>query len=538
MTSFALRLYAVSTLAMVRLKNVPKSLVVLLLFVLALRYRCFDLDAMTNVDTFSNWIRWSDRFMTGIETGNLTATYQTHHPGLTLMWSVGLLRKAFGVIGTPVDPFTLKLASLPVAIVGSLFAPATYGLVYRLLGPRHHFAALVVGVAIATEPMLMAHSRNAHLDMLVTAFAWTSALSSIIACRSLSKKWVLGSGVLLGLAIASKIAAAGFAIGIVVFFTIETLRNPNQRLARILSLLALGAIAIAVVVLLCPALLSDPLHVLPRFWTGLNREVNIASPVLFLGKVHTDSIPLTIYPVFALFLLTPEIIFPSLVGIVQLTFRRGAARYTLISTFCVTLPFVLLLVTRTHITQRYLLPAVPFLILISALTLECWFFTARKRNLAIAGFLSFALLGLRIHRAEPLLPLPITYCSQWTGIDCANVFHVGWGEGTKEAALQIRKWVVPQNEEKPIAIFGGGYAGTMAAWTPVKRVSKIEDAELLVDYICDWQRLGKASAAVQRYASEKHLLPLFETRLNNRVYVRTYAGPQLKQIRKVPLQFP
>jgi hypothetical protein len=242
--------------------------------------------------------------------------------------------------------------------------------------------------------------------------------------------------------------------------------------------------------------------------------------------------------VFALFLLTPEIIFPGLIGIVTLNLKRGTARYVVLSTFCVTLPFVLLLVTRAHVTQRYLLPVVPFLVLVSALAIESWFFAARKRHLAITGVLALALLGVRIHRAEPLLPLPITYCSQWSGIDCANVFHLGWGEGTREAALQIKKWVVPQNEDEPIAIFGGGYAGSMATWTPVKRVSKIEDAELLVDYICDWQRLGKASTAIKLYASEKQLSPLFETRINNRVYVRTYAGPKLKQLRSVPAQSP
>ena len=379
----------------------------------------------------------------------------------------------------------------------------------------------------------MAHSRNAHLDMLVTAFAWTSALSAIVCCQTLSRRWAIGSGIILGLAILSKVSSAGFALGIVLLFVLEFLRRPGQRNKLFLLLLLIGGTAMAVVFLLCPALWVDPLKVFSRFWIGLNREVDSATPVMFLGKTRTLSLPIAAYPVFALFLLTPEFLLPAILGVTALLGRKGVVRYAVLSACCVALPFVLLVATQKHVTQRYMLPALPCIALISGLVLEDWFVAVRKRQWTIAAIVTVVILAFRVHRAERLQPLPITYCSTWTGIDCADVFHLGWGEGTKEAALRIAAEVKPNTPNQAIAILGGGYAGSMATWTPVKRVSNIEETELLVDYICDWQRNGKAAAVIEKYVSENRLSPLFEIKLQGRSYVRVYPGPKFGGLRSV-----
>jgi hypothetical protein len=293
-------------------------------------------------------------------------------------------------------------------------------------------------------------------------------------------------------------------------------------------LLLIAGSAAAVVFALCPALWVAPVKVLSRLWIGLNREVDINSAVMFLGKTRTTAIPAAIYPAFALFLLTPEALLPAIVGLPQLLERRGTTRQMLLGSMCVTLPFVILIITQAHVSQRYLLPVVPCLVLISGLVVEHWFGPARKRHWAFVVVPALALLGLRVHRAERLHPLPITYCSTWLGLDCGEVFHLGWGEGLKEAALRVRSEIEPKTPNVPITIFGSGYAGSMAVWTPVRRVTNIEEAELLVDYICDWQRQGKAATDIASHVSEKRLSPVFEVKLGGRSTVRVYPGPQFR----------
>jgi 4-amino-4-deoxy-L-arabinose transferase-like glycosyltransferase len=509
------------------------SLLVLALILLGARHRFAALSAMVNVDMYFLWSRRIRLFTEGLFSGNLSATYQSHHPGVLFMWIEGLLWKLFGLVEAPVNPEKLWVSTLPVAIVGLGLGPATFLLLRRLLGKEHTVTSFVAGALLATEPMMLAHSRNAHLDMLVGVLSWSSVLAALIAYRSLSRKWAITSGVLLGLGLLSKVSAGGFALGITLLFSFGMATRRDQRLLLLHQLLRIGLVSAAVVVVLWPALWVHPLAVIHDLRVGALRDVDKASVFMFLGDTGKLSLPWGVYGFYAVFLLTPEFILPSILGASLLVVAPRRLAFAVLAATLVCVPFFVLVATSSHVGARYLIPFLPYVAFVSGATIETalrWLGRTQARwglrPLALGILL--VVLSLRLVRAEHIHPLPITYCSTWTGIDCTEVFHLGWGEGLREAALKIRDHLPFTPKDGKVAIYGSPYAKTMGAWLPLRSVGSVKDAELLVDYIADWQRNVATTRAIEESVRERKVKMLWQITFNGRPYVRIYPGPKYR----------
>ncbi|MGC4069516.1 MAG: glycosyltransferase family 39 protein [Polyangiaceae bacterium] len=184
------------------------------LFTLGFGLRSGEWDAMVNPDLYHLWSVRIVRFMDAIEAGRTEATFQSHHPGVTLMWLVGVIWKSAGVLHAALSPYKIELSVWPIAICGSIMAAATYPLLLQLVGRHMRGGAFLSGVLLATEPILVAHSRNAHLDVLAVTFAWFACLMALIALRKDGFGWAIGAGVLLGLALASNFRRRGSHLGL------------------------------------------------------------------------------------------------------------------------------------------------------------------------------------------------------------------------------------------------------------------------------------------------------------------------------------
>lgn len=524
-------------LVLVRLLERRLNLLLALgLTLLGLVHRLADLAAMVNVDMYFLWSKRIRGFIEGLFSGELAATFQSHHPGVLLMWIDGLLWKLFGVVQSPVDPTKLWLSTLPIALVGIVFGPTTFLLLTRLFGSRHRLTAFLTGALIATEPMLVAHSRNAHLDLLVTSLSFCAVLTALIAFTSSDRRYTVASGVLFGLGVLTKASAGGLAMGVVLVALASTPWFRPQRFRRFLTCVGIGVIAAGVVVLLWPALWVDPFRVIQGLTEGVAKEVDKASAFMFLGEVGKLELPLAVYPCFALFLLTPELLLPllflgGLLAMAPPRLRRGVGAVLLVS-----LPFLLLIATSARIGMRYMLPFVPFIALGSAAVFETGWGWVRRRGLGRAGWLLLGLVlaaavGGRLVRLERLHPHPITYCSTWTGVDCTQIFHLGWGEGIREAAWALKDHLPHATANKPVRIYGGGYARTIGAWLPVHSAKEPKDAEILLDYLPDWQRRTASHRSITAFVQQTGAPLLFETKLNGRVYVRAYPGGRYQAVK-------
>jgi len=502
-----------------------------LLLALGAWHRLDDLSAMVNVDFYYLWTKRVARFVQALGDLNFAATYQSHHPGVLFMWLEGLWLGLAGRLDQALDPSTVALAALPIALLGVLFAPAAFLVTHRLLGPRHWLAAFLVGLIFASEPMLVAHARTAHLDLMVTAFSTMSLLTALLCLRTGSRRHALVTGLLLGLGLLTKLAAGGVALGIVLVFSIEILRGPGQRRRLLGSLCLIAAVSSAVVLLLWPALWVEPQVVVRQLLDGASGEIDKSGAFMFLGETGRLELPWSIYGFYTVFLLTPELVIPAMLGLGMLLLAPPRLRWFTGRALLVGLPFLVVVLTSARVGPRYLLPAVPLLVFIAAAVLETLATlllrsVAEPRRRITVGLFLLSLAGFRLERLNLLHPLPITYCSQWTGVACTRVFHLGWGEGLRETAQAIgSRWA---RAGAPVTVYGGAYTKTMTPWLSLRATGEIADAELLVDYIADWQRLRPSSRAIARSVQERGVAMLEEVRVGSRAYARIYPGPRYR----------
>ncbi len=327
------------------------------------------------------WIVRSTAFLQGLLTGDLRATLQTGHPGVTTMWtgSLGLIldyllhHRDVGsllayVQNLPtdpmrVDPSVITWVRLPTALLALFCVWA----VYRLARPMGRGVAVVGSLLLGLHPFFLAHSRVLHHDALVSIFislsllAWLARLQPPLLSEHpdspaeagcvprkrgyVPRRWggwrswglTIVSGVAAGLAFLSKSTAYILIPFVALMLSVELIR---QRLAHSSSygsfadtplldvfwigLAWLGAAGITFVVL-WPALWVDPASVFGTIfgWASQSASLDSASETVVLG--WTGGVPdlgILFYPVNWLLRTTPL----TLVGLIALPLWWRRAR--------------------------------------------------------------------------------------------------------------------------------------------------------------------------------------------------------------------
>lgn len=156
---------------------------------------------------------------TGLEQAvGLACTLRTGHPGVTTMWtgSLGILLRYLAdgapgaffdyVLSVQTNPLDLRFIvpmRLPTVVLTSLWVILLYWLVWRLFADWR--VGLAAGLLLALDPFHAAFSRVIHHDALSTTFMTLSLLTALIYWgRQASRRWLVASGVMAGLAFLSK----------------------------------------------------------------------------------------------------------------------------------------------------------------------------------------------------------------------------------------------------------------------------------------------------------------------------------------------
>jgi len=92
----------------------------------------------------------------------------------------------------------------------------------------------------------------------------------------------------------------------------------------------------------------------------------------------------------------------------------------------------------------------------------------------------------------------------------------------------VAKHQASRKKIRPIRVYAGSYWSVMNVWLPVRQARKLSEAELLIDYINDWQRWRPSSEAIRAYVAEHPGALLHVVRLGGRAYVRIYRGPRFR----------
>lgn len=168
------------------------------------------------------WMLRSRDFFFALRMGKFADTYITHHPGVTTCWlgSIAIWNKyqrdSFSKSKSWFDfdeflsPEMLARVRFPIGVVTGIFVLVTGFLLYRLF--RDRMVAGLGTLFLAVEPFLLAESRRAHTDALMSLFLFLSLLLWLcyLESETLRRRDIILSGICFALACLTKSLAGAF----------------------------------------------------------------------------------------------------------------------------------------------------------------------------------------------------------------------------------------------------------------------------------------------------------------------------------------
>jgi 4-amino-4-deoxy-L-arabinose transferase-like glycosyltransferase len=393
----------------------------------------------------------------------------------------------------------------------------------------------LAGLLLAFEPFLVAHARVFDTDSLLAGLMAVAILAALIAFDA-DGGWpyLLGSGLAAGLALLTK-APAVLLVGLVPMMGATSAWRNGRRtgadLQRLIgALLPWALVALAVYVVLWPALWVDPLGTLDRMVGAVGGVGSTPRRWgnYFLGQPLADDAGPLFYPIATLLRLSPI----TLVGLVLagLLGPRWVAmagerdwRPRAAALLDAVVLFVVLMSLSAKKLDRYALPIYPLLAILAAIGL-----TLALRRWVRPGRRWVALAALGLAQAALVVsvqPYPLSFFDPLLGGAplARQAVVVGWGEGTD----QVAAWLNSQPDADHLV------ASTLYndLLNPVAHGSAVplwewQQADYFVDYVNMEQR--QIGPALRRALAERGP-PLETVWINGIVYARVYRiPPELK----------
>lgn len=464
---------------------VERSLLAAILLT-ALTVRLIAIDRFLTIDE-QLWALRAVHFYQALRTGDLAATCQAKHPGVTTMW-LGAASIGLGLVGTTDSLARIVFASRWLAALLNWVGLCLMCLLtVRLFDQR---IALVAALLIGFDPFYLAHSRLLHLDALLTTFS-TLCLLALLCFLAEGKGWAALS------------AAAGAALAILtkspgllllpygaLLVGLRSLTRQGLWERRLLRA-ARGALlwcftVCALVLVLWPALWVAPGTTLTQLWGGISGQGLSPHENLnfFLGRPTQVPGP-AFYPVAYLFRTTPWVMLglvlslPLFVPSSPLLSSLQRWRMQLYTLCGFVLLFSTLMTLGAKKFDRYLLPIFPTLDLLAALGLTTLGrMVARRRDMLLgAGFV--LLMAAQWALALAHYPYYLSYYNPLAGGagKAVRMLLVGWGEGMERAAAYLN--AKPDGAELRVTAW---YEPTLAPFFR-GRTSLLYEVDYATDYL-------------------------------------------------------
>jgi len=421
---------------------------------------------------YTVWYERSAAFWGALFEGDLKATYQSYHPGVTTMWIAGSGMRAYlanqgqpaadivslpGELPSPQSP-SAHAGTAALGLVIALCILGACALAAQLMGKA---VGLIAGVFLALDPFFVAQSKLIHVDALLSSFMLLSALLLIRYAQT--KRWseLVFSGVFGGLALLTKSPAlflvpfAGLSLtighlssdGASSFLQVSTWRKPPKRTIPALAVWVMAAAVVFFV--LWPAMWVQPGRtVSDMLLNGVlhHAEQSHPFPQFFLGETVRNLGP-TYYPAVLAWKMS-LVTLPAFGLALWFAVRdRGeedsrTARYVLVYATA----FLLQMTLSAKKTSRYVLPVFLALDVLAAWGLVRGMETLRARTTWLTGRASALLLAgvLALHSGLVLRvhPYPGTHHNLLLGGSrvARSLFQLGdQGEGLDRAARYLNQ---------------------------------------------------------------------------------------------------
>lgn len=319
-----------------------------------------------------NWHSRSEQFIVGLKTGDLLKTYQHYHPGVTLMWTMGMPIEIYRQIN-PQDRiytennFILQHQVAKYSLVG-LQLVLTLALIYGLKELFGLKKALISASLFTFEPWFLGNSRLLHMDALLALFMILSLVFSFLAVKQRSNRYTIIGGIFAGLAFLTK------SVGLLSFTTfplalmLDRLTNRRDGIkfgfwTRRLGLFLLATVATTFI--LFPALWVNPKVVLTNIYNeGLRVGTRRGHEQVILGEAVDVAGP-QFYPIVLALKASPVICLGlGLLAYQLIKNRKGFSkideRFLIVSALFYVLYFVGMSVVSKKM-DRYMVPLFPWL---------------------------------------------------------------------------------------------------------------------------------------------------------------------------------
>jgi hypothetical protein len=521
----------------------------LTIFLLALGPRVPDLGLFVAPDEFS-WVTRSANFLDALVTGRPGNTYQSGHPGVTLMWieAVGAWLCYAGqwatgsanwdaVVGAEKTMEVLGHKQLVIAI-GNAALVAVIAVMVRGIFHRQILVAWLTGILLAFDPFLLTESRVLRTEGVLTYFITIALLGLVWYAHRPRPVNAALAGCLIGLAALSKVSALALVPPAIVTIAVVGYRSApagyKNRWVAVIQSWLVWAFALGLTVFgLWPALwvsAGEVFKQMVEYTTFRAVEGGGGAKSFFMGQPETDP-GLWFYPVVLLFRTTPTLWLGLLLAAWAGITRKISRRYLVyIAIMALYMAAYLALITRSLLKfDRYALALTPALLIIAALGLVlAWDWLIRQGQIGkLAGrLLLLTAAGVQVGLAVHHHPYYYTYWNPLLGgiNQAIRVLPVGTGnEGIDQVAAYLNSLpnaqnltVASANTQKIRPLFGGN----------TLPMTNIDGQWYLADYtfvyISQLQR-GKHDDHIIDYLQRRP--PVHTVTLTGVDYAWVYRGP-------------
>jgi hypothetical protein len=354
-------------------KRLLATIISLLPFVIFLALR---LPGLTSDMTNSDAVRWhqrSNRFEQAIKKQDFSHTYQSYHPGVTLMWLTSGVEIALHLDAKlrhyeyktlqHTEGYALIDGLSKTVLVFILFVLLIYQ--FRLITELFDRPiALLYVLLIAIEPYMIGINRWYHLTSLEVFLTFTAFLTFLTWADLRIRKYIGLSGVLFGLAVLTKFSSL---VSLPVFLGIFliTLAKDKQRIVLnyLVEGLVFGAMTVLMFVIFFPAMWVAPVAVLAKLLAaGQNAQGGDYRSVLY-----AETQPYLFYLVVLLYKLSPITVILAIIALVKtMLWRERLAIYLLMYS----LASLAILTFAEQKIERYILTFLPSLLLLCAIVVS------------------------------------------------------------------------------------------------------------------------------------------------------------------------
>ena len=497
------------------------------------------------------WLRRGARLLLALPTGDWAATASSAHPGATNQWLIaaGLAARAWLRGEPPSALATAMLASerypvladyiaarVPFALLTALCVWAFYRWASHVHGRG---VAALATLLLTFEPFWLAYNRVVTTDALQGNLMALSLLAWLRWQRGDGRRWAIGSGLLGGAAIATKLPALVLWPILALWTALPASRRADAApsrsespRARALLVLAWSATAVVALFALWPALWTAPVDAVARI-ARLMAEVELGARQQFYLGQTVDAPGPAFYLLALLFRTSPTTLLAALAVSLALLWPR--ARRSLGGAMTCWLFYLIALVVALTLADtkfdRYLIPAYPALALLAAVGLEALAHAADARHRARAIARGIAALAMAAPALFSLLLFPdlLAFYSPLPGGApvARRAIMVGNGEGLE----QVGRWLSGQpgaHDQVAASWYPSVLAPTFSGRT-IELNQQLPDglwpwatAQYVVFYVNQVQR-RLPNDQIMRYF--EHQPPAFVARLAGIDYAWAYAGP-------------